>query len=66
MNRANENENYWGIKDITGRGYLHFFNQLTECDRDYELFGKLEQIGFKPVHGQYTMNHFSMVVQKPK
>jgi ubiquinone/menaquinone biosynthesis C-methylase UbiE len=66
MNKANENENYWGIKDNTGRGYLYFFNQLTECDRDYELFGKLKEIGFKPVYGQYTMNHFSMVVQKHK
>ena len=66
MNKTNENEKYWGIKDNTGRGYLHFFNQLTECDWDYELFGKLEQIGFKPVHGQFLMNHFSMIIQKTK
>jgi len=66
MNDANENEKYWGIKDSTGRGYLHFFNQLTECDRDHELFDKLNSIGFKPIYGQFLQNHFSMIVQKPK
>jgi SAM-dependent methyltransferase len=64
MNKANENDKYWGIKDSTGRGYLHFFNQLTECDWDYELFNHLQGLGFKPVNGWLMGNHFSMIVQK--
>ena len=66
MNKANENESYWGIKDNNGRGYLHFFNQLTECDWDYELFGYLKKVGFVPIDGTLRGNFYTMIMQKPK
>jgi SAM-dependent methyltransferase len=64
MTEKNKNENYWGLIDENGRGYTHFFNQLTECDWDYELFGELERIGFKPIHGNIGGNFFLMIIEK--
>jgi SAM-dependent methyltransferase len=64
MTKLNENESYWGIKDSNGRGYLHFFNQLTECDYDIELASYLSSIGFVQVNAWLFGNHLSMVVQK--
>jgi len=46
MTDKNKNDSYWGIVDENNRGYLHFFDQLTECDWDYELFDHLNKIGF--------------------
>lgn len=37
MMEGNKNKPYWGFVDQNGRGYTQFFNQLTECDFDYEL-----------------------------
>ena len=66
MNKQNENEHYWGIKDSNGRGYLHFFNQLTECDWNYELFSHLQTLGYKPVDSTLHGNFLAMIIQKPK
>jgi SAM-dependent methyltransferase len=66
MNKANENEPYWGVKDSNGRGYLHFFNQLTECDWNHELFGHLGAVGYKPVDSTLRGNFLTMIIQKPK
>jgi SAM-dependent methyltransferase len=66
MNKDNKDEYYWGVKDKSGRGYLMFFNQLTEVDRDYELFNKLQSIGFIPVTGGISNNNMGIIMQKPK
>jgi SAM-dependent methyltransferase len=66
MNKANENDACWGIKDHQGRGYTHFFNQLTEIDTDTELIGFLRGLGYVPVNGVLTGNCFAMIIQKPK
>jgi SAM-dependent methyltransferase len=66
MTEANKNEPYWGIKDKNGRGYLHFFNQLTEIDYEPELSLKLFSIGYKIVASFVVHNHLSAIIQKPK
>jgi SAM-dependent methyltransferase len=64
MTKANQNEKYWGIKDTNGRGYLHFFNQLTEADYEYEIFSHLQSLGYKSVDGWLLGNHLSMIIKK--
>jgi len=66
MTKINEDRPCWGVKDKTGRGYTHFFNQLTEVDVDTELFKYLGQVGFEPVSMKLDGNNFSMMIQKPK
>ena len=66
MTKQNENEAYWGVKDSKGRGYTHFFNQLTEVDTDMELLECISKVGFKAVGGTLVGNNFSMIMQKPK
>jgi SAM-dependent methyltransferase len=64
MTKDNQNDFCWGVVDETGRGYTHFFNQLTECDRDYELFGYLDSLGFQPIKNHIGSNYFMGVIQK--
>ena len=66
MDKDNVNQPCWGIKDTNGRGYTHFFNQLTEVDFHNELQSYLHDIGYIPVHGEMLSNNLSMIVQKPK
>ena len=64
MTEENKNELYWGIVDEHGRGYTHFFNQLTECDREEEILRHIESVGFKVV-GLNNWNHFySFILEK--
>lgn len=66
MTEKNKNDACWGLLDENGRGYTQFFNQLTECDWDYELFGELEKIGFKPIKCAMSGNAFMGIIQKTK
>jgi len=47
MTDINKDGYCWGFKDSSGRGYTHFFNQLTECDYEDELKEYLYKLGFK-------------------
>lgn len=64
MSKGNQNDRCWGVKDHQGRGYTHFFNQLTEVDLDAELFNYLQQLGYMPIGGELIGNSFSMIIQK--
>lgn len=64
MTEQNKNDICWGVVDESGRGYTHFFNQLTECDWDYELYAKLDKIGFEPVRGAIAGNYYCMIMKK--
>jgi ubiquinone/menaquinone biosynthesis C-methylase UbiE len=64
MTEDNKNESFWGVVDKDGRGYTHFFNQLTECDRASELSCVLQDLGFKVVKSNLYENFLSMIVQK--
>lgn len=65
MTAKNKNEPYWGILDTQGRGYTQFFNQLTECDWDYELVALLEKtLGFKILSVTMLYNFASIIVKK--
>lgn len=66
MTKENHNEAYWGIKDKNGRGYLHFFNQLTEVDYQEELNMYLHGLGYLPVSANLYLNNLSAIIQKPK
>jgi SAM-dependent methyltransferase len=65
MTDDNKNSECWGIKDSQGRGYTHFFNQLTECDWDWELTKMLGYIGYEPVTATVAGNALTMIVKKP-
>lgn len=60
----NSDKEYWGIVDKNDRGYTHFFNQLTECDWDYELAIVLSELGFKVIHSVANLHHYSFIVKK--
>jgi SAM-dependent methyltransferase len=64
MTEQNKNDICWGVVDESGRGYTHFFNQLTECDWDYELRAKINKIGFEPVKRSIVGNNFCMIMKK--
>jgi len=64
MNEKNKNDSCWGFVDEKGRGYTQFFNQLTECDWDYELFGVLDKIGFEPIQNKMGGNFFAGIIRK--
>jgi len=64
MTEENKDKSFWGVLDEKGRGYTHFFNQLTECDWEYELSYVLSEIGFKVIKGRISQNALSMIVQK--
>jgi SAM-dependent methyltransferase len=64
MTVQNKDENFWGIVDENDRGYTGFFNQLTECDWDYELYAVLDTLGFKPVSGGITGNLLNLIIKK--
>jgi len=64
MTNKNKNDICWGVIDENGRGYTQFFNQLTECDWNYELFNKLDNIGFKPIRCNIISNLFIGIIQK--
>jgi SAM-dependent methyltransferase len=66
MTEKNKDDICWGIIDESGRGYTQFFNQLTECDWDYELFSELDKIGFKPIKCGLSSNMFMGIIQKVK
>lgn len=64
MTNANKNEPFWGVLDTQGRGYTQFFNQLTECDWDYEIFKLLAEVNLKVVKASMLYNGASFVVKK--
>jgi len=65
MTTKNCNEPYWGVLDLQGRGYTQFFNQLTECDWDYELVALLEKtLGFKILDVKMHNNAASFIARK--
>ena len=64
MTSENKNLPYWGFIDKSGRGYTNFFNQLTECDYDYELKSLLDEIGFNVIDVKEMMNFYTFIVQK--
>lgn len=64
MTKENKNNVCWGIIDEKGRGYTQFFNQLTECDWDFELYAEFNKIGFKPVQHVIGDNFFVGIIQK--
>jgi SAM-dependent methyltransferase len=66
MTNENKDEIYWGLKDKNGRGYMHFFNQLTEVDYHEELNMYLLGLGYIPVTANLYMNNLSAIIQKPK
>jgi ubiquinone/menaquinone biosynthesis C-methylase UbiE len=66
MTKENKDEIYWGIKDKYGRGYMHFFNQLTEVDYQEELNMYLHGLGYLPVSAYLYGNNLSAIIQKPK
>jgi SAM-dependent methyltransferase len=59
-------QEFWGLKDLQGKVYTQFFNQLTEVDDWKELKDDLEGIGFKIFIDQIKMmnNHACIVIQK--
>jgi hypothetical protein len=64
MTNNNKNDICWGLVDENGRGYTHFFNQLTECDWDWELFSLLDRIGFEPIQNKMCDNFFAGIIRK--
>lgn len=64
MTEKNKDSRCWGFVDEKGRGYTNFFNQLTECDWDYELFNCVNEIGFKPVFYGIVDNFFVGIIKK--
>jgi hypothetical protein len=66
MTPENKDDLYWGVKDTSGRGYLIFFNQLTEADYEHELYIHLKSIGFVTLWCGISNNNFSIILQKPK
>jgi len=64
MTKENQNDTCWGVIDESERGYTQFFNQLTECDWDHELYDRLSNIGFKPIKSNIFSNFYSAIVQK--
>jgi len=64
MTNKNKNDVCWGLVDEKGRGYTHFFNQLTECDWDYELFYVLDLLGFESVISKIGGNFYAGVIRK--
>lgn len=64
MTKKNKDDNCWGFIDEKGRGYTNFFNQLTECDWDYELYYMLSKIGFEPVSSAIGSNFFGAIIRK--
>jgi len=64
MTENNKNDACWGYVDKKGRGYTQFFNQLTECDWDYELYYVLDNIGFEVVKHGIGGNFYAGIVRK--
>ncbi len=64
MTENNKNDRCWGYVDTTGRGYTQFFNQLTECDWDYELYYVLDSIGFQIMRHGLGGNFYAGIVRK--
>lgn len=64
MTKENENESCWSLLDESGRAYTQFFNQLTECDMEYELYDHLYNLGFTPIKSGIVNNFYSAIVQK--
>jgi len=64
MTEKNKNDICWGVVDESGRGYTHFFNQLTECDWDYELYAELNKIGFEIIESVIGGNSLAMLIRK--
>jgi len=64
MTEKNKNDICWGVVDERGRGYTHFFNQLTECDWDYELYAELNKIGYEIIESVIGGNSLAMLIRK--
>lgn len=64
MTKNNKDSVCWGYVDENGRGYTHFFNQLTECDYDYELRYVLDVLGFEIIQSGIAENFYVGIVRK--
>jgi SAM-dependent methyltransferase len=64
MTDKNKDDACWGLVDEKGRGYTHFFNQLTECDWDWELYYVLDKIGFEPIKCAIGGNFYAAIIKK--
>lgn len=64
MTDKNKDNNCWGLLDTNGRGYTQFFNQLTECDYNFELFDQLANIGFEIIKDSIGENQYMAIVRK--
>jgi hypothetical protein len=65
MTEENKDHWCWGIKDENGRGYCHFFSQLTEADTEEELINFLKKIGYNILKFEvHHHNHLDAVIQK--
>jgi len=64
MTEENQNDSCWGIVDENGRGYTQFFNQLTECDWDHELYDHFDNLGFNLIKCNIKSNFYTGIVQK--
>lgn len=63
----NKNKNCWGVIDDNDIRYTSFFNQLTECDRDYEVLPFLKNIGYNIISiKMVNKNHALFLIQKPE
>ena len=60
----NLKEPCWGVIDESGRPYVHFFNQLTECDYETELKAHIQSVGFNIRSQTHPDHHHSFILQK--
>lgn len=59
----NKDEKYWGLEDLNGRKYSHFFTQLTEVDTEDEFYDFVNKIGFEIIFQNFYQNYcaFAMI-----
>jgi predicted SAM-dependent methyltransferase len=60
----NKDEKYWGVEDLDGRKYTHFFTQLTEVDTEDEFYNFVRSLGFKVFSQCFYQNYCAFVMIK--
>jgi predicted SAM-dependent methyltransferase len=60
----NKDEKYWGVEDLNGRKYTHFFTQLTEVDTEDEFYNFVRSLGFKVFSQRFYQNYCAFVMIK--
>lgn len=64
ITQGNKNGKYWGCVDNKGRAYTQFFNQLTECDWDWEFDSFVRKVGFTYERAEISGNFFTCILKK--